>query len=82
MNDDYCFMKRVLSVLIFAILLMAACSPVQELPPEPVVETAPVTTKVSTPNSDITVISRTVIRPDDNLAAVALCCGAGVDGDA
>jgi len=43
MNDDYCFMKRVLSVLIFAILSMSACSPVQELPPEPVVETAPVT---------------------------------------
>ena len=36
-------MKRVLSVLIFAILLMVGCSPVQELPPEPVVDTAPVT---------------------------------------
>lgn len=39
MNMDYCFMKRVPGVLIFALLLMTACASVQESPPEVVVET-------------------------------------------
>ena len=47
MNIDYCFMKRVPGVLIFALLFMTACSSVQESPPEVVVETdAPMTETV------------------------------------
>ena len=42
MNNDYCFMKRVPGVLIFALLVTTACSSVQEIPPEPGLETAPV----------------------------------------
>jgi tetratricopeptide (TPR) repeat protein len=34
MNFNYCFMKRVWGVFIFVILLMTACSTVQELPSE------------------------------------------------
>ena len=36
MNCDYCFMKRIPWVFIFAILSMAACSTAQESPSEPV----------------------------------------------
>ena len=41
MNFDYCFMKRVLGVFIFVMLLTTACSSAQELPPQPAVETEP-----------------------------------------
>ncbi len=34
MNCDYCFMKRVPCVFIFAMLMMTACSTVQESPPQ------------------------------------------------
>jgi len=39
MNYDYCFMKRVVGVLIFVMLTMTACSTVQESPSDPKVET-------------------------------------------
>jgi tetratricopeptide (TPR) repeat protein len=39
MNYDYCFMKRVVCVLIFVMLMMTACASVQESPPAPRVET-------------------------------------------
>lgn len=40
MNYDYCFMKRVACVLIFVMLLMTACTTVQESPSEADTETA------------------------------------------
>ena len=56
MNIDYCFMKRVPGVLIFVLLIMAACSSVQNAPPESVVETAPVPVEpvaTETPDSEL-----------------------------
>jgi len=49
MKVDYCFTKRVLSVLIFVISLMTACSSIQESPPELAADapTAPVETGAS-----------------------------------
>jgi len=78
MNFDYCFMKRVPWVFIFVILLMAACSTVQESPSEPVTEA------VSAPAETIAIEpSDTELPPTDPdvmyhvLAAEVL----GADGD-
>jgi len=56
MNNDYCFMKRVPGVLIFALLVTTACSSVQNAPPELVVETAPApmeSVAAETPDSEL-----------------------------
>jgi tetratricopeptide (TPR) repeat protein len=49
MNFDYCFMKRVLGVLIFVMLMMTACSSAQEAPAQSAADTAPVLAETVAP---------------------------------
>ncbi len=56
MNFNYCFMKRVSGVLIFVMLVTAACSSAQEAPAQMAAETAPVpaeTVATEVPKDDL-----------------------------